>query len=152
MLSNTCVLMGVEILSQSTESSSSESSTTTKDAPPPKKKRTLGSLLKREYTNDADNTPTLSPEQKTSQEIEKYKVDEELHPDADPLEWWKEHSKKYPILSRASKKYLAIPATSSPSERLFSKAGNITTPLRNSLKPDKVDMLTFLDSNAEPPT
>ena len=142
----------VEILSQSTESSSSQSSAasaTTNLQQPAKKRRTLGSLLKSDDTND--NATPLSPEQKAFNEIEKYKAEEPLDPDDDPLKWWKEHSKKYPILSRVCKKYLAIPATSSPSERLFSRAGNITTPLRNSLKPAKVDMLTFLATNAEPP-
>ena len=45
------------------------------------------------------------------------------------------------------RRYLAIPATSSPSERLFSKAGQVSTPARAQLKPEKVDQLVFLAEN-----
>lgn len=108
----------------------------------------MGSLLK---CGEDDTGIVLSPQQKATNEIEKYKAEELVDPDDDPLKWWKENRKKYPLLSRVCKKYLAIPDTSSPSERLFSRAGNITTPLRNCLKPDKVDILIFLATNAEPP-
>ena len=40
----------------------------------------------------------------------------------DTLEWWGENEKRYPNLSPLARKYLAIPATSAPSERAFSAA------------------------------
>ncbi len=42
---------------------------------------------------------------------------------------------------------MCIPATSVPSERIFSTSGNIVTKLRASLKPENVDMLVFLHKN-----
>lgn len=64
----------------------------------------------------------------------------------DPLLWWKQREGLYPNLAKAARKLLCIPATSAASERLFSKAGNIVTDLRCSLRPDHVEELLFLKS------
>lgn len=45
--------------------------------------------------------------------------------DEDPISWWKQNSTKYPLLSVLVRRYLAIPATSVPLERIFSSAGLI---------------------------
>ena len=65
----------------------------------------------------------------------------------DPLTWWRERAPTYPIISHLAKKYLAIPASSVPSERIFSLAGNIVTKKRANLKPENVDRLIFLHKN-----
>ena len=65
-----------------------------------------------------------------------------------PLFWWKNNEKKFPILSKLSKEYFGISATSVPSERLFSDVGNVITNKRSSLKPEKVEKLIFLKRNA----
>ena len=43
--------------------------------------------------------------------------------------------------------YLAIQASSALSEKLFSKAGQIVTPLQVQQKPDKANMLVFFAEN-----
>lgn len=64
--------------------------------------------------------------------------------------WRKEaNSDRYPMLARLAKSNLRIPATSTPSERLFSAAGNIASKKRASLSQEHVDMLTFLHCNAK---
>lgn len=52
------------------------------------------------------------------------------------MEFWKINSQKYPILSILARRYLAIPATSVPSERIFSQEDDIITKKRNSLHSD----------------
>ncbi len=49
----------------------------------------------------------------------------------------------YPLLSSLSKAYLTIPATSVPSERVFSTAGDILNAQRSQLLPQNVDMQFF---------
>ncbi|CAB4417683.1 unnamed protein product [Rhizophagus irregularis] len=65
-----------------------------------------------------------------------------------PLSWWKSNEDKFPILSKLSKEFFGISATSVPSERLFSDVGNLITNKRSSLKSEKVEKLIFLKRNA----
>ena len=64
-----------------------------------------------------------------------------------PLTWWEKNAARYPTLAELARSLLCIPATSTPSERLFSAAGNIVSKKRASLSPEHVDMLTFLHCN-----
>ena len=63
------------------------------------------------------------------------------------LKWWKGKAAKYPIISQLARKLLAIPASSTPSERVFSAAGNIVTKKRSCLSADHVDALVTLAMN-----
>lgn len=51
-----------------------------------------------------------------------------------PLKWWQENCSKYPLLSHLS-------ATSVPSERGFSTAGDIVGAQRSQMLPENVGML-----------
>ncbi|XP_011407706.1 PREDICTED: zinc finger BED domain-containing protein 4-like [Amphimedon queenslandica] len=64
-----------------------------------------------------------------------------------PLLWWKENGHQFPHVMKVAKKYLAIPRSSVPSERLFSKAGELISQRRSQLKPKNVDMILFLNKN-----
>ena len=86
-----------------------------------------------------------SDENKVDTEMEKYDI-EPLHC-GDPLEWWKSRQSSLPVLSEVARSVLAVPATSVPSERIFSKAGQIVSKRRASLKPNHVDMMIFLNKN-----
>lgn len=118
--------------------------------PPPMKKRNLGTLFKglEEEAGNTEEAPVISPEQKLQEEVLQYKAIKKLDFE-DPLLWWKLHSPTYPILSNLAFKYLCVCATSTSSERLFSTSGNIVTPTRSHLNPDKVEMLTFLAKNLD---
>jgi len=67
----------------------------------------------------------------------------------DPILFWKNNKQILGALSEIALKYSCIPATSVPSERVFSKAGQIVSARRNRLLPDNVDKLIFLNANLE---
>ncbi|CAL4234715.1 unnamed protein product, partial [Meganyctiphanes norvegica] len=80
-------------------------------------------------------------------ELEGYLREPSVDVQSDPMQWWNSRTTIYPNLSLTAKQYLCIPATSVPSERVFSTAGNIVNKKRTSLSPENVDMLLFLNKN-----
>jgi hypothetical protein len=61
-----------------------------------------------------------------------------------PLTWWKFNEKKYKLLSILVARVLCIPATSAPSERLFSTAGLTIAKDRARLASQTANELIFL--------
>ena len=119
---------------------------------PPPVKRAKGEHKLLELLDDIvqpteDQQLTFTHLQKARTEVTRY-VDEPFTQDS-PLEWWKRNAFRYPILSQMAKKYLAIPATSVPSERAFSSAGHIVNSKRSCLLPSSVNMLVFLAENLQ---
>ena len=82
-------------------------------------------------------------------EVENYFKQEQSPRDTPPLDWWKVNGHRFPSLARLARKYLAITATSTPAERVFSVAGLVVSHLRASLSPEHVDMLVFLNKNMD---
>lgn len=65
------------------------------------------------------------------------------------LQWWKKNEISYPGLSVLAKKYLAIPASSVPAERVFSLAGHLVNKKRAHLNPSNIDNIIFMNKNME---
>lgn len=108
-------------------------------------KMSLGSLLQTSVTS---TSPSKSPDQAIIEaEFNSYILMPKLHSEEDPLVWWRIHKVNFPRLSKLAQKYLCVPATSTPSERLVSTSGNVVTCQRTCLKPSRVDMLVFLSKN-----
>jgi len=63
------------------------------------------------------------------------------------LDWWKQHTGQFPHLCVLAKKFLATPASSVYSERLFSEYGNIFEEKRSRLLPKSGEKLLFLHHN-----
>lgn len=80
-------------------------------------------------------------------EVDNYLASPKIHFENCPLSWWKNNESRFPILSKLAKKYLAIPATSTSSERLFSQAGNIMTIKRTQLTAITFENLIFCKKN-----
>ena len=64
-----------------------------------------------------------------------------------PLSYWNANKSSYPSLARIAKRILAIPATNTTVERLFSHSGNTITNRRTRLNADKVNNLLFIKQN-----
>ena len=74
-------------------------------------------------------------------EINRYLESQRADSDCDILEWWKNHSKVYPVLSRMARDILCVQATSTPVERLFSEAALTVTKNRCSLSDKNIQAL-----------
>ncbi|XP_078401208.1 E3 SUMO-protein ligase ZBED1-like [Cetorhinus maximus] len=81
------------------------------------------------------------------EELNNFKSQKVLELGKDPLVWWSDRVALFPTLSKLLQKYWCIPATSIPSQRLFSAAGNLVNAKRNQLAPAEVDRLLFLYEN-----
>jgi hypothetical protein len=118
----------------------------------PQKKRckSLVSTLKSGCSASGDSLQPASaqttPETRVRKELEFY-LQLSAEDDCDVLQWWRRHEEELPSLSKVACRILCSCATSVPSERLFSLSGNIVTKKRNALKPQLVNMLTFLAFN-----
>lgn len=66
--------------------------------------------------------------------------------ECNPIDWWQRHSLVYPNLAPSALKLLSVIATSVPSERLFSKAGETMAQKRNNLQGERLSKLLFLQS------
>ena len=88
---------------------------------------------------------------RTQKEVDLYRaltaqqyMDGLLPVEANPLVWWKKYAVNFPYLSQVARRYLAMPTTTVPVERLFSVAGQVVTAKRNRLSPETVTLLVFL--------
>ena len=64
-----------------------------------------------------------------------------------PLQWWAVSKDTYPELAKLAKKYLSIPATSAPSERVWSRTARVLTARRASTSPDLISAIMFVQEN-----
>ena len=70
---------------------------------------------------------------------------------SDPLQWWEDmcKRKKFPILSQVASQFLAIPATSAPLERNFSRSALVLTAKRSRLVSRIVSAVVLMSENED---
>ena len=112
----------------------------------------LMSLLGPAYKPKEPAVPVRSAAEKAKDEVKGYREVEPLPLSENPLSWWMKHEESYPLLARQAKRYLCVPGTSVPSERVFSTVGDIITAKRSCLTPEHVDQLLFLQRNLTVPS
>ncbi|XP_073668771.1 zinc finger BED domain-containing protein 4-like [Paramisgurnus dabryanus] len=120
-----------------------EEKTAAAPPPPKKKKQQEISML---MQSESDEEVEEEHGDNVKKEMEQYLKDT-TKVLSGPLAWWKQNSDRYPKLAFAAKHLLCVPATSTPSERIFSKAGYVVNKTRSSLLPENVDKLIFLAHN-----
>ena len=72
---------------------------------------------------------------------------EELKADGDRLQWWKDHERNLPLLSKVARQVLGIPCSSAKSERVFSTGGFMVSKRRARLGADRVESLIVVKEN-----
>ena len=104
---------------------------------PPMKKPTL--MLAHKSSSDEE-------EDSIEQCLEHYKAEPLAGMDDCPQEWWSTHEGAHSEMACLARKYLATPATSVPSERLFSLSGHVVQKKRASLLSENVNRLVCLSN------
>ena len=66
-----------------------------------------------------------------------------------PLDWWKTSAHRFKNFERLAVKYLAIPATSAPSERIWSRAARVLTAKQNRLSEEVSSAIMYCKENRE---
>ncbi|XP_040582127.1 zinc finger BED domain-containing protein 4-like [Lepeophtheirus salmonis] len=103
-------------------------------------------LFEERLTGDSTRRNPLSD---SIMEVRSYLEEPLFQRSADPLNWWESRASVYPRLTYLMKLRLCIVATSIPSERIFSKPGQIITDRRSQIRPSIVKQLVFLNANLQ---
>lgn len=64
-----------------------------------------------------------------------------------PLNWWNQNCFRYPNIARVARKWLAVTATSTPSERVFSICGLVDTAKRSKMLGASIEAQVFVHNN-----
>ncbi len=65
------------------------------------------------------------------------------------LSWWKSSAHRFKNFERIAVKYLAIPATSAPSERIWSRASRVLTVKQNRMSEKVTSAIMYCQENRE---
>ncbi|XP_030222285.1 zinc finger BED domain-containing protein 1 isoform X3 [Gadus morhua] len=128
-----------------------ESEEEEENQPPPSKQSKKSPLEELFAEEDAMKRTSqeglMSMESRAEREIQTYLETPPIITSSDPAAWFWTQTQTYPLLSCLAFSYLCVQASSTPSERVFSTAGNTICAERSRLLPEKADMIIFLNKN-----
>ena len=103
----------------------------------------------RELLQAASQTASSAPSitEQVQKELGIYKGLPAIPSGQDPVAWWWGKRDTLPNLFALSDTYLCVPASSTPSERVFSCAGHAISQERCRISPEKANMVIFLQKN-----
>jgi len=103
--------------------------------------------------NDTDTTIIERAKYEAKQEVLSYLISIEKIPspkeELDPLKWWRDKKHLYPNVAKCARLWLSVPATSTPSERVFSICSVVDTAKRNRLKGKSIENQVFIHNNKD---
>jgi len=67
--------------------------------------------------------------------------------DTEPLAFWQQHSRRFPMLCKVAELYLSMSSASVPVDAMFSTTGLILNGKRSLLAPDKLNRISFIHDN-----
>ena len=103
----------------------------------------FGKLLASSSTESSHLRQTI-----IQREFDLYIADANIEFYTDPLIYWQLRANTFPLLLKAALKYLAVPASSAPTERVFSIAGKIFRPERCRLSDAAFEKIMFIRANS----
>ena len=80
-------------------------------------------------------------------EVQRYDVSKSKN--SQPIGFWRSSKSQYPLLAALAFKYLPVPATSVPTEQIFSTAGLVVSKLCASTTPELVSKILFLNKRVK---
>jgi len=107
---------------------------------------------KAQKSRSSSQTSASCERQKLADELDKWYAEPCESEDINPFNWWASNQTRFPSIAMVARQYLAIPATSVASERLFSKCGLICSNRRAALSPQHMEHLVFLSHNLQKST
>ena len=141
-----------QLKEQSESSGSSSNATQSPRSPVPEEEEPstkrfchLSRIIEQKLKEDVRKVSKRPPGE---QEIEQYlSSGVSLQPNDDPISFWIEHEKKFPLLSPFAIDVLSIPGSSAPIERIFSTAGESSSGKRNRLMDKNLEREVLLRKN-----
>ena len=97
-------------------------------------------LIWGDFDRSVQDATSATPLSKVTTELNQFLLEPVVKRKEDPLAYWKARELLYPTLAKMARKYFSVMATSVPSERIFSKTGQLVSERRSRLKPKAQSM------------